>query len=213
MTRTATWYFDYISPYTYLQLARFDELPADVKIEPVPVLFAAMLNHWGHKGPAEIEPKKRQTYLLTRWLAEQRGLPFTGPPRHPFNPLALARLTIALGVTMDVITTTYAHVWAEGNDGEAPESIAALAAKLGVEDWQARIADPAVKAQLRENTERAIARGVYGVPTLAYQDEIFWGDDATPLFAAFLENPRMFKESPYVEIEAVKPASVRPGGA
>ena len=59
MTRTLDWYFDFISPFPYLQLARFDEFPEDVEIRPRPVLFAGLLNHWGQKGPAEIKSKAR----------------------------------------------------------------------------------------------------------------------------------------------------------
>ena len=93
MLREADWYFDYLSPYPYLQMWRFKELPDDLVVRPRPVVFAALLNHWGHKGPAEIPAKRRQTSFYTRWLAQQRGLDFTGPPRHPFNPLPLLRLT------------------------------------------------------------------------------------------------------------------------
>ena len=45
MARRADWYFDFISPYPYLQLARFDELPADLQVRPAPVLFAGLLGH------------------------------------------------------------------------------------------------------------------------------------------------------------------------
>ena len=59
MTRTLDWYFDFISPFPYLQLARFDEFPEDVEIRPRPVLFAGLLHPWGQKGPAEIKSKAR----------------------------------------------------------------------------------------------------------------------------------------------------------
>ena len=126
MPREAEWYFDYLSPYPYLQMSRFTELPDDLVIRARPVLFAALLNHWGHKGPAEIPKKKRQTYFYTRWLAEQRGLDFVGPARHPFNPLALLRLTIAAGSTLDAVRIVYARVWGEGGDAEADEGIEAI---------------------------------------------------------------------------------------
>lgn len=58
----AKWYFDFISPFAYLQLARFSQLPADLDITPVPVVFSALLKHWGQLGPAEIPPKRRFVY-------------------------------------------------------------------------------------------------------------------------------------------------------
>ena len=50
----AAWYFDFISPFSYLQLGRFKDLPQDLEIALKPVVFSALLNHWGHMGPAEI---------------------------------------------------------------------------------------------------------------------------------------------------------------
>ncbi|OQW60458.1 MAG: hypothetical protein A4S17_00780 [Proteobacteria bacterium HN_bin10] len=114
MAREADWYFDYISPYPYLQMWRFSTLPPDLTIRARPVLFAALLDHWGHKGPAEIPRKMRQTYFYTRWIAEARGLDFVGPRRHPFNPLALLRLTIAAGSTLVAAKTIYEHIWGQG---------------------------------------------------------------------------------------------------
>lgn len=203
MSREANWYFDYLSPYPYLQMSRFNELPGDLVIKPRPVLFAALLNHWGHKGPAEIPGKRRQTYFYTRWLAERRGLAFAGPARHPFNPLALLRLTIAAGSTMEAIEAVYARVWGDGADAEAAATIDAIGTKLGISDPARVLADPAIKQALRANTDEAIALGVFGVPTFAYAGELFWGDDATPLFAAFLEDQDMFKREPYLRIERI----------
>ena len=209
MTRKVDWYFDFVSPYPYLQLARFGELPEDVVVCPRPVLFAALLNHWGHKGPAEIPAKKRQTYFFTRWLAAGRGLPFAGPPRHPFNPLTLLRLCIAAGETVDSVRTIYRHVWGDGRDGQDPESMAAVASMLAIPDVAAATGDPAVKQRLHANTAEAIARGVYGVPTFAHQDELFWGDDATPLFVEFLRDPELFRRAPYAIFDRVTVAASR----
>jgi len=85
------------------------------------------------------------------------------------------------------------HIWGTGNDGQDPESLSVLAARLGVEDWQARVNDPAVKAQLRANTEEAVASGVFGVPTFVIDGEIFWGDDVTEMMLDYLEDPEPFR--------------------
>lgn len=209
MTRDADWYFDYLSPYPYLQMTRFHELPNDLIVKPRPVLFAALLNHWEHKGPAEIPAKKRQTFLYTRWLAEQRGLAFVGPARHPFNPLSLLRLTIAAGSTLSAVKTIYAYVWGQGADAEAADTLEALCAHLGVTDVRGALAEPSVKDALRANTDEAISRGVFGVPTFSFAGELFWGDDATPLFAAFLQDQQIFKREPYVRIERVSSSAER----
>lgn len=194
MTRRADWYFDYVSPYAYLQLEAFGRLPPDLEIRMKPVLFAGLLGHWEHKGPAEIPAKRRQTYRYCHWLAGKRKIPFKTPPRHPFNPFAVLRLSIALDSDIDAIRAIFRHIWGTGHDGQDPESLRPLAASLGIDDLDARIGDSAVKDRLRRNTEAAIERGVFGIPTFAIDGELFWGDDVMDMMLDYLENPNLFKQ-------------------
>jgi 2-hydroxychromene-2-carboxylate isomerase len=187
--RRADWFFDYISPYAYLQFHKLDRLPSYIELHFRPVLFAGLLNHWGQLGPAEILAKKRHTFLLTRWRAQKLGLPFRPPPRHPFNPLALLRLTLALGSDRTAIGKIFDHVWAEGRDAQDPEVLEALAKDLGIQDLAATTSDPAVKDALRTNTEDAVASGIYGVPSFLISEQIFWGDDMFDLMLEWLEDP------------------------
>ncbi len=210
MSRTVDWYFDYVSPFPYLQLARFDSEMKKI-IRPRPILFAALLDHWGHKGPAEIPSKARHTYYLAHWLAKSRSVPFLMPPRHPFNPLALLRLTLSLGAGFEVVEIIYRHVWGQGNDGQSADSLAALGEKLGVDDLETRTGDPAVKEKLKQSTAHAIERGVFGVPTLFLDGRLFWGEDATDMFRAYLKDPGLFDAPEFKRIEAVKPAAARRG--
>lgn len=209
MARQANWYFDYVSPYAYLQLESFDRLPSDIEIQMKPVLFAGLLAAWDNMGPAEIPAKRRQTYRYSHWLAHKRGIPFKAPPRHPFNPLAILRLSIALDSDIDAIRTIFRHVWGEGKDGQDPEALRPLAASLGVDDLEAKISDPAIKDQLRQNTEDAVARGVFGIPTFAFDDELFWGDDVTDMMLDYLENPKLFKEGELARLTELPIAAER----
>jgi 2-hydroxychromene-2-carboxylate isomerase len=194
MTRHADWYIDFLSPYPYLQLANFGRFSADLEIHPIPVLFPALLSHWDNKGPAEIPAKRTQTYRYCHWLAGKRGIPFKAPPKHPFNPLPMLRLAVSLEGDLAAIKTMFHHVWGIGQDADAPESMLSLAVKLGVDDAEARINDQAVKDTLRANTDQAIERGVFGVPTFAIGDELFWGDDVTDMMLDYLDNPDLFSE-------------------
>ncbi len=81
--RHAVWYFDVISPFAYLHLSRFAELPNNLSIEFKPILFAGLLQHWGQKGPAEIEPKRRWTYRACQFWADAHGVPFRFPAARP----------------------------------------------------------------------------------------------------------------------------------
>jgi 2-hydroxychromene-2-carboxylate isomerase len=81
-----SWVFDVISPFAYLGLKQLPQLPHDVEIEFIPVLFAGLLNHHGQIGNAEIPSKRRFTYRFALWRARKLGVPLRMPPAHPFNP-------------------------------------------------------------------------------------------------------------------------------
>ncbi len=185
--RTVDWYFDFISPFAYLGLHQLGKLPDGVHIRYRPVLFAGLLGHWDNKGPAEIPPKRRWTYRYCHWQARQQGIPFRMPPAHPFNPLSDLRLCIAAGATADSVREIFHSLWATGGDPADPERIKGLADTLGVD--LAQLDTPAVKQRLRDETREAAERGVFGVPSLVIDQEIFWGTDALEFARAYLQDP------------------------
>ena len=77
------WVYDVISPFAYLSLPRLQEFSGRVTLEPRPVLFAALLDHFGQRGPAEISTKRRFTYRFALWRARRLKLPMRLPPAHP----------------------------------------------------------------------------------------------------------------------------------
>ena len=186
------WHFDVISPFSYLALPAVEALRRRVLFRPV--LFGALLAHWGGLGPAEIGPKRLHTYRLCQFLAGRAGLPLRFPPRHPFRSLPVQRLIAALGSDPAVVRTVFDFVWREGRDPGDTAELAVLAARLGVEDAEALVAARDAKATLRAATAAAIALGVFGVPTLAVGRELFWGVDAMPLAEAYLADGRLFED-------------------
>jgi 2-hydroxychromene-2-carboxylate isomerase len=88
-------HFDVISPYAYLAFEQLPQVLEGISYEVAyrPLLFAALLQHHAHKGPAEIEPKRAWTFRHVSWLAAQAGLPMATPASHPFNPIPLLRLS------------------------------------------------------------------------------------------------------------------------
>ena len=178
---TADWYFDFVSPFAYLQSEELASLAPRLAIRYRPVLFAALLDAHGQKGPAEIAAKRAFTYRFVIWRAKQRGIRLKFPPEHPFNPLPLLRLAVACDCRPEAIHRIFRFVWRDGRLPDLPIEWAELTHDLGIADAHARIADAEVKDALRRNADEAIARGVFGVPTLAIGDQLFWGADATPM--------------------------------
>ncbi len=189
---TLRFYFDYISPYSYLA---WQELPAlasrhAVAVEPTPVLFAALLDEYGHKGPAEIAPKRMYMFKECLRRAASLGVPMRPPHSHPFNPLPALRATsleMSSEQRASLITALFAATWAEGRDVSSPEVVAAAAESVGVRDVVARVRAPEVKSRFKAMNAEAVQHGVFGVPTLLVGEELFWGNDSLPHVEAFLE--------------------------
>jgi 2-hydroxychromene-2-carboxylate isomerase len=190
--KSAEWYFDFISPFSYLQIEAFARLPPDVELTLRPVLFAGLLNHWGHKGPAEIPEKRRFTYRFVQWLAERQGVPMKFPPVHPFNPIKALRLSIAAGNGIAPVQTIFRHIWRDGKSIDDAAAWRELCLKIGITDPDARINEPKVKDELKRNGERAVAAGVFGVPSFITGGELFWGADATDMMLDYLRDPQRF---------------------
>ena len=179
--KSIVFHFDPISPYAWLAFERLPQVLEGIHhaVEYRPVLLGALLKHHAHKGPAEIEPKRQWTFRHVAWLAAQQGTVLQRPAVHPFNPLPLLRLSLACGPNRRVVEALFRHVWCGGGaDAADPARLAALREQL------APPVDPDgddVKARLRENTERALAAGVFGVPSVEFEGRVFWGLDALPM--------------------------------
>ena len=205
----ADWYFDFVSPFAYLQSEQLASLGPRVSVRYRPVLFAGLLGANGQKGPAEIPAKRTFTYRYCIWRAKELGIAFRFPPEHPFNPLPLLRLAIACGSTPDVVHRIFRFVWRDGRLPDLPIEWAELIAELGAHDADARIASAEVKGELRRNTDEAIARGVFGVPTLALGDELFWGSDATAMAAGYIAAGCRFEDPEYARVAALPIGATR----
>ncbi len=196
MKRLQFW-FDPVSPYAYLAFERLPEalVGQSYLVDYRPVLFAGLLDHWGQKGPAEMEPKRAWTFRQVEWLARRHGLPLQTPLQHPFNPIALLRLVLATapaGGTPNrrTVETVLRHVWCgAGADATDPARLQQLAHTLAPQR------DPQsaeVKSELRQAGQEALALGVFGVPTIECERRLFWGLDSLEMLAECLRGDPWF---------------------
>jgi 2-hydroxychromene-2-carboxylate isomerase len=206
--KTIRFYFDPVSPYAALAFWRLPEalVGRSYTVDYVPILFAASLKAHGHKGPAEIAPKRAWTYRQVAWLAREQGVPLRMPAAHPFNPLSLLRLAWACapeGLTPSrrVVARLMAHVWlADGAAVDDATRWAALTAELAPP--QAPDGE-VVKQRLRAATDEALARGVFGVPTFEFEGRLFWGQDSLPMLAAAMDGDAWFDGPAWSEAETL----------
>ena len=199
MTASIDWYFDFVSPFSYISLYRLKELPAPVIYKPV--LFAGLLKRWGQKGPAEIPAKRRWTYRWCIWWAQELGLSFRFPEQHPFNPLPHLRLALACGSRPDAVKRIFDWVWMSGENAADPSRFARLCKELNVD--ADRLGAPDVKDSLRKNTEEAAARGVFGVPSFVVDGEVFWGADSIEFVNAFLKDQAVLRNDEMRRVDAL----------
>ena len=186
-------HFDYISSNAYLAWLELPKLAARYgrRIEPIPTLFAGLLGAHGQLGPAEIPAKAAWMFRNNLRKAALLGVPLNAPVHHPFNPLLALRvsgLPMSDAERSQAITALFAAVWVDRQHVSEPAVVARVLDALGLPG--ARLVEEAqgdaAKARLRADTDAAIARGVFGVPTLVVGDELFWGYDDFPMLELHL---------------------------
>ena len=191
-------YLDFVSPYACLAFELLPEALSGLSysLDYRPVLLGAMFKHHGQLGPAEVAPKRDWTYRQVAWLAHSRGIALQMPTRHPFSPLPLLRLALACSPAAEpaspnrfVCETIFRHIWRGGAEALEPARLQALADMLMP---SREVNGEAVKAQLKHNTDEAIALGVFGVPAFVVDGKLFWGLDSLPMLRAYLQGDAWF---------------------
>lgn len=207
MDALPTWYFDVVSPFAYLHWHRLRRL--GIEVTPKPILFAGLLDRLGQRGPAEIPGKREFTYRHVLWRAQRDAIPMRFPEAHPFNPMPALRLCVAAGSTPQAVDTVMSHLWTEGRSVQGAQDQHALALQLGLPSAEAALADPEVKDRLRRNFDEAAQAGVFGVPTLAWGGELFWGDDATEMFLDYRRDPGAFRHGEMARVASLPVGAAR----
>ena len=200
-------YFDFISPYAWLA---FQALPKALegishRVHYHPVVFGAMLKHHGQLGPAEMPGKREWSYRQVMWLAKQQGTDLQMPASHPFNSLALLRLAVAATDNGEpnryVVESIFKHVWCSGLEASDAERFAALQLHL-LSQAHLTLKDPQsveVKQMLQQQTQQAIDLGLFGVPSMVVNGQIFWGQDALPMLRAYVQGDAWFESADWLD--------------
>lgn len=180
-------YFDYISSNAYLAWHALLPLAAryEVCVEPVAVLFAALLERHGQLGPAEIPAKALWTWKNNLRKAALLGVPLAPPAYHPFNPLLALRvssLPMAADDRTRLVTALFDAVWARQEHVSDAAVVERVAVEVGLDGGRlvAAAATGEAKGRLRAQTDAAIEAGVFGVPSMRVGTDVFWGYDDLP---------------------------------
>jgi len=186
MSREIEFLYDFGSPNAYLVHRAIEDLSAP-QFRYVPVLLGGIFKATGNQSPMQayghIAAKRDYDMLeMRRFMAHHDINGFTMNPHFPVNTLLMMRGAVAaevLGCAENYIEAMMAGMWERGLALADPEVWAGLLGEAGlpVEALVAGAADPANKARLVANTEAAVARGVFGIPSFFIGYELWFGKD------------------------------------
>ena len=173
----AHWYFDFSTPFSYLQLGKVREWRSRLRVTPVPISTRALLRYQHDVRPDASGMSESATRFI-KWRAKTAGIALNFPSEYPFNAVAALRLCIAAGSTWPAVEEIFGHIWRDGRNAASTADLADVGISLGLTDVDAAIKSADTGTQLRLNTESAIAIGVRGAPCMRVGSELFWGSDA-----------------------------------
>ena len=195
-------YYDIISPFTYLFLRQREVLATRLNLIPKPIFFPGLLRLQDNRGPAEVAEKRVHTYDFCIWNAKKHNIPMKFPARHPFPSVAAQRLFLQQNADWRMLDRAFDFVWAEGRDPdlEWPD----FCASMGLPSNTIRPDSAEIKASLTKETEQAARQGIFGVPTIVVNQRVFWGCDSIPWVLDYLDDPTMFERPEFQQLRAIE---------
>jgi 2-hydroxychromene-2-carboxylate isomerase len=216
--RSITFYFDFISPYAYLAWTQIHALGSRhaCDVVPRPVLFAALLDANGQKGPAEIPRKRLYTFRDSVRSAHRLGVPIAAPASHPFSPLLALRVASAdmkADQKRALVDALFVSAWGRSLDVTNEATVIEIARGAGLDG--ARLVEwgrsPEAKDRVKQTTAEALEAGAFGVPTMIVDGELFWGLDSFANLERFLDGKAALPDAIYEAWTKVIPSATRPG--
>jgi len=180
MAKQIEFFYDYLSPFSYLADSQLPALAQRTGAEIVyrPVLMGAIMKATGNAGPLGVQGKANYNVAdFQRW-ARRYGLDAQFSPHFPFNTIRVLRGAIAAqqhGRFAMFHSAAFRAIWEQGQDLSKEDALQRILAEAEIES--ALIEGDDVKNQLRANMDEAVRRGAFGVPAIFVNNELFWGDD------------------------------------
>jgi 2-hydroxychromene-2-carboxylate isomerase len=186
MSKTVEFYFDVGSPTSYLaytQLRKIcDETGATLIYRPM--LLGGVFKATGNASPNEVPAKARYSITDLARVAKRYNVPLTFNPNFPINTLNLMRaITAAKSMYPerfdDLLNLAFKAMWVDALNLNDPAVLAAALKAGGFDPVQVFgwVNDPQVKQRLKTETESAIARGIFGAPSMFVDDQLYFGQD------------------------------------
>lgn len=181
MKKKIDFYFDFLSPYSYVAWTWVRQAPYHFEYQPISI--PSVVAHYETKGPAQIKPKRNYLFKDLLRYTSLNQIPFTTPKNLPFNSLYALRLSlksVSGEWQKEVIDCIFRAGWEEGLDIGSDDVLKEVLEfkNLPVDDLFNKMEEKASRVQLKSNIEDALKQEVFGVPTFLVDEEIFWGNDS-----------------------------------
>jgi 2-hydroxychromene-2-carboxylate isomerase len=186
MSKTVEFFFDLGSPATYLAYTQLPKIceQTDSQLIYIPILLGGVFKATGNASPATIPAKGRYMFQDLDRYAKRYGVPLKFNPHFPINTLMLMRAVTGIQLRHPerfaaFIDCLFKSLWVDGRSLDEPATVAAVLTQNGFDPNEilALTADEEVKAALKDNTEKAVQRGVFGAPSMFVDNELFFGQD------------------------------------
>ena len=186
MSKRVEFFFDVGSPTTYLAWTQLPALceRAGAELEYRPVLLGGVFQATGNASPVAVPAKGRYMLHDMARFARRYGVPFVMNSHFPINTLTLMRGAAGAQLRAPERFQAYLRgvfnaIWIDGLNLNDPAVVAQALGAAGFDAAQvmAWVNDAEVKSALRASTEEAVARGVFGAPTMFVGSEMFFGQD------------------------------------
>ncbi|VVP53193.1 2-hydroxychromene-2-carboxylate isomerase [Pseudomonas fluorescens] len=186
MSKTVEFYFDLGSPATYLAYTQLPKIceQTDSQLIFIPMLLGGVFKAIGNASPATIPAKGRYMFQDLDRYAKRYGVPLKFNPHFPINTLMLMRAVTGMQLRhperfQAFIDCLFKALWVEGRSLDDPATVASVLAQNGFDanEVLALTADDDVKAALKDNTDKAVQRGVFGAPSMFIDNQLFFGQD------------------------------------
>lgn len=192
--KTVDYYFDYLSPWAYFSWLKLKPLVQERKIQLIlhPVPYPKLSEAFQQRAVATLPPKRECIFKFAIRYALKNNLPFEIPKYHPFRPYLALRLSlnsVAGEKQAELVDLLFKACWKEQVHLENENEVLTTLNESGFdgESLLEKAKSIEAKKELTNETNIAIGRGVFGVPTFIADGELFWGNDQLEYLMDFLD--------------------------
>ena len=181
MTKNIEFYFDFISPYTYLGHKRIENEGSGIEFNYKPILLGGLHKLWNITPQAYIEPKKEFMIMDCEMVSKKFKIDFVFNSKFPLNSIKLMRgcLVLEKDQLKEYIKLVFDAYWKNNDDVNDNKILSKILNQIDIrlDEFIDKIEKNEVKEKLKKFTNDAFKKKIFGAPTFVINNKNFWGQD------------------------------------